>query len=359
MSEQNTPQNEEVDLGQLFKLIGNMFSNFFNFFGNIFKGAFHFLVLILIHFYKCLKWYAMAVIIGLIVGFVLDVQSDKQYGAHLFIETNFGSSRQVYENIENLNQISEVDRDSIELSKILKLKISDAVKIKGFEIEPDIDDNRMAQLFGDYRISLDSVSQLTANYENFKKNLSSQRFTIHKIQVKLSSKEIPVGLRENLISYLSSNEYLEKLRDKTQLNFDSESAILEEQTAALDSLSSEYLKIRINESKKESVAGSGTNLYMANGTDQNTLLVDETELLKRKYELEERKREIEIEKVDKEDILIVISDFPNSGYDISTITSMNKFKYPIGLFGLTFAILMAINLMKYLKKQDELLNKKG
>ena len=69
MSEQNTPQNEEGDLGQLFKLIGNMFSNFFNFIGDIFKGAFRFLILILIHFYKGLKWYIAAVVIGVVAGF--------------------------------------------------------------------------------------------------------------------------------------------------------------------------------------------------------------------------------------------------------------------------------------------------
>ena len=289
MSEQNTPQNEEVDLGQLFKMIGNMFSNFFNFIGNIFKGAFRFLILILIHFYKGLKWYVAAVVIGLIAGFVLDKQSDKQYGAHLYIETNFESSRQVYENIKNLNQIASRDRDSVELADILGLKLIEAAKIKGFKIEPDIDENTRIKLFGEYRESLDSVSKITANYDDFKMNLSSYSFKIHKIQVKLKSKDIPENLRTNLIEYLGSNEYLENLRDKTQLNFENESEIIEEQTAELDSLSSQYLKIRINESKKESLAGSGTNLFMASGNDQNSLLVDESELLEKKYKLEKRK----------------------------------------------------------------------
>ena len=33
-------QSEEVDLGQLFKLIGNAFDRFFRFIGNIFKTLF-------------------------------------------------------------------------------------------------------------------------------------------------------------------------------------------------------------------------------------------------------------------------------------------------------------------------------
>jgi hypothetical protein len=358
MSDQNNPQNEEVDLGQLFKMIGNIFSNFFNFIGNIFKGAFRFLIIVLIHFYKALKWYAAALIIGLIVGFVLDKKADNQYGAHLYIETNFDSSRQVYENIQNLNQIASVEKDSVELASILGLTSSEAAKIKGFKIEPDIDENTMIKLFGEYRESLDSVSKLTAKYDNFKKNLSSYSFKIHKIQVRLVSKEIPKNLRKDLVDYLVNNEYLESIRDKTKLNFEQETATIEKQTAELDSLSLQYLKIRVNESNKESVAGSGTNLFMANGSDQNSLLVDESELLEKKYELEERKRDIEIEKLEKQEIINVISDFPKSAYDISTIITKNKFKYPLSLFGLTFFVLMALNLMKYLKEQDELMNSK-
>ncbi len=37
----NTSSNDEIDLGQLFNIIGNGFRNLFNFFGNIFNGIFH------------------------------------------------------------------------------------------------------------------------------------------------------------------------------------------------------------------------------------------------------------------------------------------------------------------------------
>lgn len=41
MSTNNTtPPSEEVDLGQLFKMIGNAFSRLFNFVGSIFKQLF-------------------------------------------------------------------------------------------------------------------------------------------------------------------------------------------------------------------------------------------------------------------------------------------------------------------------------
>ena len=49
---QQEPQSEEVDLGQLFKIIGNAFQRFFDFIASIFKGVYKVILLLLIHIYK-------------------------------------------------------------------------------------------------------------------------------------------------------------------------------------------------------------------------------------------------------------------------------------------------------------------
>ena len=61
-------QSEEVDLGQLFKLIGNAFDRLFRFIGSIFIGIYKVILTLLIHFYNRLIWYVGAVIIGFITG---------------------------------------------------------------------------------------------------------------------------------------------------------------------------------------------------------------------------------------------------------------------------------------------------
>ena len=48
MSTAKNNNEEEVDLGSLFVIIGKGFKNFFNFIGSIFKGIFHRFILILI-----------------------------------------------------------------------------------------------------------------------------------------------------------------------------------------------------------------------------------------------------------------------------------------------------------------------
>lgn len=358
MSQQNTPQEEEVDLGQLFKLIGNMFSNFFNFIGNIFKGAFHFLIRVLVHFYSGLKWYIAAIIIGVVIGYILDNKSDDVYGANLFIETNFDSARQVYENIQNLNQLAEVDQDSTELHNILGISIKQAATLKGFYIEPDLDENTMVNMFSEYRQQLDSVSNSEANYESYKVNLAFYNFDIHKISIVSTDKSIYSSLKGKLAAYISKNSYMEKVRDATLNNLEQEAIVLEKQTIELDSLAKEYFKIRVAESQKEPIPGAGTNLFLAGGDDQNNLIVDETELIDKKYDLEIRKRQIIKEQVKQEDIINVIADFPSSGYDISKPTGKMKFVLPVALFTLTFLISLFILLMGYLKEQNVLLNEK-
>ncbi|MFL3661813.1 MAG: hypothetical protein ACI6PN_08690, partial [Polaribacter sp.] len=79
MSTNNKPLNtennnqEEVDLGSLFVIIGKGFSNFFNFIGTIFKGIFHFLIIVLIFLKKNYKPISTAALIGLIAGFALEM----------------------------------------------------------------------------------------------------------------------------------------------------------------------------------------------------------------------------------------------------------------------------------------------
>ena len=48
MSTAKNNNEEEVDLGSLFVIIGKGFKNFFNFIGSIFKGIFHFLISVLL-----------------------------------------------------------------------------------------------------------------------------------------------------------------------------------------------------------------------------------------------------------------------------------------------------------------------
>ena len=142
--EQENNQSEEVDLGQLFKVIGNGFRSFFNGIASIFKGIFEGIIFVLAHFYKRWYWYTGVIIVGFIIGFVLNSTSEKSYGAYMYIKTNFNSGRQVYENMKQLHQLANVDQDTIELGRLLDISPSEASKIKGFYIMSNTDRNTVS-----------------------------------------------------------------------------------------------------------------------------------------------------------------------------------------------------------------------
>ena len=170
--------SEEVDLGQLFKLIGNTFQRFFDFIASIFKGAYKVILLLLIHIYKRIVWYAAALFIGVVVGFIVDKTSDKMYGANMFIETNFNSARQVYENVKQFHQLAYIDKDTLELAKRLNISPSEASKLKGFYLEPDLDENEMAQMYSAFYVRLDSLSRVTMTFDIYKESLTPYNFPI-------------------------------------------------------------------------------------------------------------------------------------------------------------------------------------
>ena len=47
----------------------------------------------------------------------------------MFIDTNFNSSYQVYENIKNLNELASVEQDSVKIAEILGISISESVPV--------------------------------------------------------------------------------------------------------------------------------------------------------------------------------------------------------------------------------------
>ncbi len=71
----------------------------------------------------------------------------------MFIETNFSSTRQVYENIYQFHQMANKDKDTLELAKRLNISPGEASKLNGFYIEPDIDENNLAKMYSNFYYS--------------------------------------------------------------------------------------------------------------------------------------------------------------------------------------------------------------
>ena len=349
---QQEPQSEEVDLGQLFKLIGNTFQRFFDFIASIFKGAYKVILLLLIHIYKRIVWYAGALFIGVVVGFIADKTSDKMYGANMFIQTNFNSARQVYENVKQFHQLAYEDKDTLELAKRLNISPAEASHLKGFYLEPDLDENEMAEMYSTFYLRLDSLSRVTMTFDLYKESLTPYNYTIHKLGVASTDKSIYKKIEDAFTLQLSNNDYLKELVNVNRQNLVREEQTLSQQVEKTDSLVQEYLKIRVNQSQKELIPGSGTNLYMGDAESSN-LIVDESIVIEKRLVLERQKRRVNLDLVEQKNVVNVLAGFPNSGYDISEWTDKKKFVFPIILFLLTLVIFTFLGLRNFLEEENK------
>ncbi|AJR04767.1 hypothetical protein [Siansivirga zeaxanthinifaciens] len=349
------PQSEEVDLGQLFKIIGNAFDRFFKFIGSIFIGIYKVVLLLFVHIYQRFVWYAGVVVLGVVIGFFIDNSSDKLYGANMYIETNFNSARQVYENLKQFHQLAYEDKDTLELAKRFDISIKDASKLKGFYIEPDLDENNIAKMYSDFYGQLDSISRLEMTYIRFKESLTPYNYSIHRIGVASTDKYIYKKIEKTFTEQLSGNPYLQELVEVNKLNLNQKDKVLVTQLEKTDSLVAEYLKIRISESKKQQIPNSGTNLYMGNAESTN-LIVDESKIIEKRLGLENERMQINKALVEEKNVVNVLAGFPKSGYDISEWTDKKKFVLPIVLFIATLLVFSIIGFGKFLKSQSKILN---
>ncbi|WP_142784489.1 hypothetical protein [Changchengzhania lutea] len=348
-------QSEEVDLGQLFKLIGNAFDRLFKFIGSVFIGIYKLILILMLHFYKRFIWYVGAVFLGLVIGVILDRKSDQLYGANMYIETNFDSARQVYENIRQFHQLAKIDKDTLQLAEYLKISPNEAAKLKGFYVQPDVDENYIMELYSKFYNSLDSISQLTMVYDDYKKSLNSYNYKTHIIGVASTDKFIYKKIQDVFVKEISDNEYLKELAKVNQQILKKRDTVLLQQVQKTDSLASQYLKIRINESNKTPLSGAGTNLYMGNA-EQNSLIVDESKILQQRLRYEDQRREIDSALVKQQNIVNVVSGFPSTGYDITEWHEKKTYILPMLLFSITLVVFGLKDLGNYLKHQQTHLN---
>jgi hypothetical protein len=131
MSTNNRNNEEEVDLGSLFVIIGKGFSNFFNFIGSIFKRIFHFTIILLLFLKQHIIPVGIAAILGFIVGFFLEIKIPKRYSSDLLLQTNYKSSRQLYDNISFYNNLVK-QKDTLGLRETFELDTETAISLKKF-----------------------------------------------------------------------------------------------------------------------------------------------------------------------------------------------------------------------------------
>lgn len=345
--------SEEVDLGQLFKLIGSAFDRFFRFIGSILNKLF--LAFVWLVFFA--KEHFIIIAIAAIVGVVLAVGKQKVgdpiYKSTIVIKQNYNTGEHLYNTLENYNSLI-AEKDSITLGEILKAEPGETSNIIGLEIESVLSENQKLKLFDKYSKSIDSSLSTEINFKEFLENSKDFEFDFQKITLKSKVKNNFDKTFTQIINNIVSNTFFENEQKKDLMELKRrENAILESLKQS-DSLQKVYQTVLIKST--ETTVGSQTSVTIDNTEDKST--TKEFELYNSDLLLRRELVSIEREMENIENIIEIVSRQQDNG----TLDNKGKLfgfeapkivSYGIKLALLMFIILLLIEFVSYLERYKD------
>ncbi|WP_299054254.1 hypothetical protein [uncultured Polaribacter sp.] len=324
---------EEVDLGSLFVIIGKGFKNFFNFIGSIFKGIFHFIITILIFLKANIIKIGIATIIGAIVGVFIEVKSPTTYESELLLEPNFKSTRQLYNNINYYNNLVK-QKDTIGLANTFNIDKQDAASLKKFEISPVINDNDIINSYDQFIEEVDTLTVKSYSFQDFKTSFSIYDYNAHKVRVVSEKNDIFNKLDAVIISSIVKNTYFNKLKSLANENLNRTDSLFRQNLTQIDSLRKVYVEVMLQEARKPE--SNGTNIDLG-GVKKTT---KELELFETNIEINEELVDVNKEKGTEYEVINVLSNFQPIGTKLEGVS--NNYAFLLGGLGAVFMILILV-----------------
>lgn len=340
MSTNQKNNEEEVDLGSLFIIIGKGFSNLFNFIGNIFKSIFHFIITILIFLKENIVKIGIAAVVGFVLGLFLHVNSPAKYGSEMLLEPNFNSARQLYNNINYYNDLIK-QKDTIKLQKTFNLDSESAASLKKIEIEPLILETDIINSYNDLILEVDTLTIKSFEFEDFKNSFTDFDYKVHKVTVVAEKNDVFDKLDDVIISSVVENKYFKRVKKLTNENLNRTDSLYRQNLSQIDSLRRVYMRVMIEEAKKQT---SGTSIDL--GGEKKT--TKELELFETNRKINSSLKNIADEKSEKYDVINVLSNFQPIGYEIKGITKNYAFLLSVLFSGFMIAFLLLVKLNTYL-----------
>ncbi|MDO5969502.1 hypothetical protein Q4Q35_06765 [Flavivirga aquimarina] len=345
-------QSEEVDLGQLFKLIGNVFSNFFRFIGSIFNKLFLAFVWLVFFVKKHVLKLAIAGIVGVILGIVLEKTSEPVYKSSITVKQNYNTGENLYNVIDYYNDL--IKQDVNILKTVLGVKSEEAESILNFEIEPTISENQKLQEFHAYLKTLDTSLTKILDYKTFLKNSKDYHHQYQQITIKAKERNNFKTVFHKIISNINSNVYFKQEQEKDLRELKAQASAIFKGLIKSDTLLAVYQKAIVKSAENNN--DSQTQITIANKGNQSS--TKEFELYNKDLELRRELVEIEREIADKKHIIEITSSKQDSGTiddkkELFGIMISPKLFYAIILTMFTFIVLLGFNVVKFLERYKD------
>ena len=329
MSTKQNNNEEEVDLGSLFLIIGKGFSNLFNFIGNFFQGIFHAVIKSLVFLKKNLRSIAIATFIGGVLGLVIEFNKTDLFEAELLLEPNFKSTRQLYNNVNYYNDLVK-QKDTASLQKIFNLDQTVAASLKKFEIAPIPTDSDIINSYNSLILSVDTLTIKSYDYKDFKASFTEYDYKFHKVTVTAEKNDVFDKLGDVIISSVVNNNYFNRIKTISNKSLNRTDSLYRQNLIQVDTLRNVYMKVMIEESKKQT---SGTSIDLG-GQKSKTKEID---LFETNRKINQDLEKIGMRKSTKYEVINVLSNFQRIGTEVKGVTK--NYVFLLGALGAGLMIL--------------------
>lgn len=340
--------SEEIDLGQLFKLIGKAFDKLFKFIVSIFKAVFSVFVYALKAVVDNFKIIAVSMLVAAIIGLSIEMMKKDVYSSQMLVKPYFDSKYQLVTNINYYNALIG-EKDYKQLTEIFDIKEEEAKQIIEFEIHPG-PENENDQLiqYDKFLKELDSIRAQQVDFEEFLENRSIYSGDIFEISVKSFKKDIFRSLEKGLNSTFTNTYSIKKMQKRDSLIAIKKQRILASLTQ-IDSLKKVYIKVLQEESKNNSLSFSSRE---GMSFIQEKTETKEYELLKEEDRLRQQLSDLEAQKVEEDVFFDTLSSFQDVGAKYTSITERYSLIFPLLVFVLLCIIYLGKKVVKYVKAYE-------
>jgi len=350
----NTTNNsEEVDLGQLFKLIGNTFDRLFNFISSIFKNIFLAFVWAILLIKKRIIILALATISGLIIGVLSKKNVAPKYESSVTVVQNYPTGENLYNSVGYYNDLLK-QKDYETLRIVLNLDLERTKSILSFDVEPVVSENEKLLAFNKYIKQLDSLAATKIEYEDFLVNNEDHTHKYQQIRIESSERNSFKSVFENIVSSINLNPFFinEQRKDIVELTQTKEALMVAlEKSEALQDTYKRVLEQGLDADETSKTSEIGITFEGSSEVEKTK----EYDLYQSDLELRSQLVEIERELLDKQYIVEMISNKQDSGSASTTKSifgiELNSTLF-LGVLALlvAMAVLFGIEFLKFIEK---------
>lgn len=350
---QKPQPSEEVDLGQLFKLIGNAFERFFKFIGSILNAVFLAFVWFVFFIKKHILKIAIAGIIGYGLGSLKEAVSKPKYRSSAIIKQNYETGEVLYEAVEYYNKLVS-EGDTLTLANNLGIQNAKASSLTQFSIEAVTNDNIRIQRYDTYLKGLDSTVASTITYESYLDFTEEFDIPFQKLTLESFSNDSFENVLTEIVNKVRTSPYFLSTQTRDINELVGREKVIRETLVKSDSLQTVYQQVL--KKSAENKASGQTSITIDN--TENKSVTKEFELYQSDLSLRRELVEIQREKEEKENIIEIVSIKKERGIvadtaDIFGLEIRNPIAYALILTILVFVFLLALEFLKFLERYKE------